>query len=81
MAPLSTARKAGIAGTVALGTLLVPGTALASTTPARPNYTGSIQDAVSEGTKVITDNVLLLFALPAIWVGYKVARKVISKVG
>jgi hypothetical protein len=51
-------------------------------TPAEgPDFSGAIQGAVDSGTAVLTDNVLVLFALPALWVGYKVARKVISKVG
>lgn len=45
-----------------------------------PDYGAAIQGAVDEGTSVLTDNVLVLFALPAIWVGYRVARKVINKV-
>jgi hypothetical protein len=45
------------------------------------DFSGAIQDAADQGLSVITDNVLVLFALPAAWVAYKVARKVIAKVG
>lgn len=45
-----------------------------------PDYSGAISDAVAEGTGVLTDNILVLFALPALWVGYKVVRKIIGKV-
>lgn len=77
----STFKNAGVACIVALGFLLVGGTAHATTAPARPDYGPAINDAVTEGTKVLTNNVLLLFAVPAIWVGYKVARKVIARIG
>lgn len=51
------------------------------TAPAGPDYGAEIDKAVAAGTGVVTDNVLALFALPVIWVGYKVARKVLGKVG
>jgi hypothetical protein len=77
----STLRKAGVAGTVALGTLMVPAVASAETAPASPDFGPSITAAKDEGLGILTDNVLLLLALPVAWVGYKVARKVIGKIG
>lgn len=73
-------RRLVVALVVGLGVLMAPSVAHAQT-PAGPDYNTAIKNAVDSGVSVITSNVLLLFALPAIWVGYKVARKVISKVG
>lgn len=56
---------------------------LASTAPALPSvdWTASIDAAAAEGLGILQDNVLYLFALPVAWVGYKIVRKVIAKVG
>lgn len=45
-----------------------------------PDFGPAISDASDAGLGVLTDNVLVLFALPVAWVGYKVARRIISKI-
>lgn len=76
----SAVRNAGMAALVTLGFVLV-GTPAYATTTTGPNYGTAITQARDEGLKVLTDNVLLLLALPVAWVGYRVARKVIEKIG
>jgi hypothetical protein len=45
------------------------------------DWSSSVHDAASSGLSVIQDNVLYLFAIPVAWIGFKVVKKVISKVG
>jgi hypothetical protein len=45
------------------------------------DYGQVIADAKDSGFGVLSDNVLLLFALPVAWVGYKVTRKIVNKIG
>jgi len=41
----------------------------------------AVSDGVDSGMEILTDNALYLLALPVAWVGYKVVRKVIAKIG
>jgi hypothetical protein len=45
------------------------------------DYSGSVQDAQESGIGLLQDNVLLLLALPVAWVGYRVVKKIIAKIG
>jgi hypothetical protein len=45
------------------------------------DFGGQVATAVSSATSLLSDNVLYLFAIPIAWVGYKVVRKVIAKIG
>jgi len=53
------------------------------TTPVAPtvSWTGVGTDAATTATTLLSDNKLYLFAMPIAWVGYKVVRRVISKIG
>ncbi len=64
-----------------LGLMIASMFALAGAAHAAPNFNVPIQQARDAGLSVLTDNVLLLLALPVAWVSYRVARKVISKIG
>lgn len=50
-------------------------------TAVSPDFGGVIDGAVDTGTGIVTDNLLALFALPVLWVGYKVVRKIVGKIG
>jgi hypothetical protein len=41
----------------------------------------AITEASTTAQGLLQDNVLVLLALPIAWVGYKVVRKVIAKIG
>lgn len=41
---------------------------------------GGISDASTQAVDLVKDNAVLLLAMPLIWVGYRVAKKVIGKV-
>lgn len=51
------------------------------TAPAGPDFGAQIEAAKDSGLEILTDNALYLFALPVAWVAYKVARKVVGKIG
>ena len=60
---------------------MLPTTTTPAPAPAGPDFGAVIDGAVSSGTSIVTDNLLALFALPVIWVGYKVVRKIVGKIG
>jgi hypothetical protein len=77
---VSRARARVAAVLVMAAFVLVDGAVMASATTG-PDYNGQIAAAKDQGVKVLTDNVVLLLALPVLWVGYKVTRKIIGKIG
>jgi hypothetical protein len=46
-----------------------------------PALATAIGEAKTAGLDVLTSNVVVLLAIPAAWVAYRVARKVIAKIG
>lgn len=51
------------------------------TTPTGVDFGPAITEAKDTALGLLQDNVLVLLALPIAWVGYKVVRKVIAKIG
>lgn len=45
------------------------------------DWSAQFQDVVHNATGIVSDNVVYLLALPAAFVGYKIVRKLIAKVG
>lgn len=54
--------------------------AAAPTTDLASTWGSGIADAGTQGVDLVKDNALILLAMPLVWVGYKVAKRVISKV-
>ncbi len=74
--------RSGVLRAMALvGFMVASMFALAGAAQASVNYNAPIQQAKDEGLAVLSNNILLLLALPVAWVGYRVARKVIAKIG
>lgn len=46
-----------------------------------PDFGAQVVAAKDQGLSLLTDNVTYLLALPVAWVGYKVVRKIIAKIG
>jgi hypothetical protein len=57
------------------------GGASATTGTLREQFGQQAVKAKDEGLGVLSDNVVYLLAMPVAWVGYKVIRRVISKIG
>ncbi len=55
--------------------------AASATVPINDQFKAEADKAKASGMEVLTDNIIVLLALPVAWVGYKVVRKVIAKVG
>jgi hypothetical protein len=71
---------------VTAGLLGVAGSASATTAEPVPptmneQFKAEADKARDSGMEVLSDNIIVLLALPVAWVGYKVVRKVIAKVG
>lgn len=69
------------AAVVTAGLMGVAG--VASATPPTINEQFGVQATAAKDSAldVLTSNILVLLALPVAWVGYKVVRKVIAKIG
>lgn len=75
--------------TVALATLFLTGFVLSAGAAfavdpsplAQPDYAGQLGSAATSGGGVFSQNVLYAFLIPVLWVGYKVARRVLAKIG
>ncbi len=46
-----------------------------------PDFSGQINSGLKQGTDILANNVVALMALPVLWVGYRVAKKVLGKIG
>ncbi|MCR6703406.1 MAG: hypothetical protein NVV66_01470 [Cellulomonas sp.] len=49
--------------------------------PVAPDFNAPVTQAKDTAVGLITDNLLVLLAVPIVWVGYKVVRKIIAKIG
>jgi len=88
---ISKIKQAGLVAGVAATPLLVTTSAFAQTTETTststvptvsgPDYSGAAQQGLDSGVDAFNGNILYALAIPALWVGYKVVRRVMAKVG
>ena len=52
----------------------------ATTTNLATTWGGGITDASTQAVGLVKDNAVVLLAMPLVWVGYRVAKKIITKV-
>lgn len=84
MSNVSTRTRAAVTtAVVTLGLMLVPSVAFAADPSplAQPDYTGQLGNAATSGGGVFNSAVLYAFLIPVLWVGYKVARRILAKIG